>query len=257
MIPVGDDNPTIRAPLMTVAVLATTFAAWIVLQGAGFSEFDLAASVCNLGMVPGELTQRAAVGTGVPIGPEWMCVVDRSPLNVVTPVTSVFLHGSWGHIIGNALFLWVFGNNVEDVMGRGRFLVFYLVCGLAASAAHVFVDPSSPVPTVGASGAISGVMGAYLVLFPRVQVRMFFWFLIFFRVIAFPAWAVLIWWFAVQLLSGLPDILSPNPSLAGGVAFWAHIGGFVAGVALVKPFENRHLVERRRAAFAAWGVPAG
>ena len=105
--------------------------------------------------------------------------------------------------------------------------------------------------------AISGVMGAYLLLFPKVRVRMFFWFLIFFRIFAVPAWAVLAWWFVTQLIGGLPDIISPNPELAGGVAFWAHVGGFVAGVVLVRLFEKPALVERRRLAFAAWGIPPG
>jgi membrane associated rhomboid family serine protease len=257
MIPLSDENPTLRTPWATVGILVVTFAVWVLVQGAGFSERDLAFSICNLGMVPGELSGRVSIGTAVPISREWACAVDNNAINWLTPAISVFLHGSWGHILGNALFFWVFGNNVEDVMGRGRFLVFYLFCGLAAAAAHVMVDPASPVPTVGASGAISGVMGAYLMLFPKVRVRMFFWFLIFFRIFAVPAWLVLVWWFVTQLISGLPDVIAPNPELAGGVAFWAHIGGFVAGAALVRAFENPRLVARRRLAFAGWGVPAG
>lgn len=257
MIPISDENPTLRTPWATIALLGGIFGAWFLIQGAGFSAVDLAASVCNLGMVPGELSGKAPLGTAVPLGHGLACVVDAQPVNWATPVISLFLHGSWGHILGNALFFWVFGNNVEDVMGRGRFVAFYLVCGLAAGAAHVAVAPASPVPTVGASGAISGVMGAYLVLFPRVRVRMLFWFLLFFRIFEVPAWAVLIWWFATQLIGGLPDVISPTPALSGGVAFWAHIGGFAAGIALVKVFEDPALVSRRRRAFAAWGVPAG
>jgi membrane associated rhomboid family serine protease len=257
MIPLSDENPTIRTPWVTVGMLVTMFASWVFVQGAGFSERDLAFSICNLGLVPGEISGRAPIGTSVPISTQWACVVDHNRINWLTPVISMFLHGSWAHILGNALFFWVFGNNVEDVMGRGRFLFFYVFCGIAAGAAHVIVEPASPVPTVGASGAISGVMGAYLMLFPRVRIRMFFWFLIFFRIIAVPAWLVLIWWFATQLISGLPDVIAPNPSLAGGVAFWAHIGGFAAGALLVKAFENPALVQRRRMAFAGWGVPAG
>ena len=107
----------------------------------------------------------------------------------------MFLHGGWGHLLGNMLFFWVFGNNIEDSMGPGRFLVFYLICGLVAAGAHVLVEPASPVPTVGASGAISGVLGAYLVLYPKVRVNMLFIFIIFFKVFAIPAWLVLIWWF--------------------------------------------------------------
>ena len=257
MFPISDENPTLRTPVATLLILAAMFATWVLVQGAGFSERDIAFSVCNLGLVPGELTGLAPVGLRVPIASRWDCVVDRDAINLITPLTSMFLHGSWGHILGNALYLWVFGNNVEDVMGRARFVAFYLLCGLAAGATQVAVDPASPVPTVGASGAIAGMMGAYLVLFPRVRVRMVVPLLILFPTFLAPAWGVLIWWFGTQLLSGLPDLVSPNPELAGGVAFWAHIGGFVTGAALVKVFENPRLVERRRLAFAAWGIPAG
>ena len=257
MIPLSDENPTIRFPLMTVLILIGMFTVWIGVQGAGFDERALAFSVCNLGMVPGELTQLAPLGSGVPIAREYDCIVDAERINYLTPVLSLFLHGSWGHLLGNALFFWVFGNNIEDGMGRGRFLAFYLICGLAASVAHIAVEPASPVPTVGASGAISGVMGAYLVLYPRVRVRMLFYFLIFFKVIPLPAWAVLLWWFGMQLLTGLPDILSPNPEIAGGVAVWAHIGGFVAGVLLIKGFERPELLARRRIALASLGIRTG
>jgi membrane associated rhomboid family serine protease len=257
VIPLSDENPTLRTPLMTVGILAVTFAAWVFVQGAGVSEYALVSSVCNLGMVPGELTHEAELGLAVPLSPAWQCVVDDEPINWLTPLLSMFLHGGWGHIVGNALFLWIFGNNVEDVMGRARFLAFYLTAGLAAALAHVASQPGSPVPTVGASGAISGVMGAYLLLFPRVRVRMLFWFLLYFRVLRVPAWAVLVWWFTTQLLIGLPSLLAPSPEVAGGVAVWAHVGGFVAGVLLVRLFENPRLVAQRRATFSAYGIPAG
>jgi membrane associated rhomboid family serine protease len=221
------------------------FAVWVLVQGAGGDEGLLAASVCNLGMVPGELTGLAPLGSGVPIGRDLACVIDNQSINLLTPVLSMFLHGGWMHIIGNAMFLWVFGNNVEDVVGRRRFLAFYLICGLAAAAAHIAVDPRSPVPTVGASGAVSGVMGAYLVLFPKVRVRMLFIFVIILKVIPLPAWLVLLYWFGLQLLSGIPELLSPNPEMAGGVAFWAHVGGFVAGALLAKVFVNTRLLQRR------------
>lgn len=262
MIPIGDENPTFRQPIVTYAILGVIFATWLLVQGGGFpgNERQLAASACNYGMVPAELLQTLPVGYGVPLGRDpttgrvIACIIDREPINVLTPVTSMFLHGGWAHIIGNSLFFWVFGNNVEDSMGRGRFVVFYLICGLAAAAAHVFVAPRSPVPTVGASGAISGVMGAYLVLYPRVRVKMLFWFGFFIRVFLIPAWAVLLWWFALQILEGLPQ-LRPVDVVRGGTAVWAHVGGFVAGVALVKIFENRSLVRRKAAvadARAAW-----
>lgn len=257
MIPIADENPTLRTPVATIGILLAMGFVWVVVQDAGFSAYTLAASICNLGLVPGEITGRAPVGMAIPIASGLSCVVDRESVNWLTPFISIFLHAGWLHLLGNALFFWVFGNNVEDVMGRMRFVVFYLICGLAASAAQVAVNPASPVPTVGASGAISGVMGAYLVLFPRVRVKMLFPLLIIFPIIAFPAWAVLIWWFASQLLSGLPEMLASQQPATGGVAFWAHVGGFVAGVSLVRPFENPVLVGRRRVAFAKWAIPAG
>src|ERR671931_1384546 len=168
MIPISDDNPTLRTPVMTYLILGTTWAVWIFVQAAGLDPMALAASVCNLGLVAGEITRLAPVGEAVPMGGNAVCVVDRDPINVLTPITSMFLHGSWGHILGNSLYLWVFGNNIEDSMGRFRFLVFYVLCGFAAAATQVAMAPSSPVPMVGASGAISGVMGAYLLLYPRV-----------------------------------------------------------------------------------------
>jgi membrane associated rhomboid family serine protease len=187
----------------------------------------------------------APLGTAVPLGRGLACVVDNEPINILTPFTSMFLHGGWGHLLGNLMFFWVFGNNVEDSMGRFRFLVFYLICGVAAAAAHILVQPSSPLPTVGASGAISGVLGAYLVLYPKIRVNMLFIFVIFFKVIAIPAWVVLVFWFLWQVITGLPELMAVRPDVSGGVAVWAHIGGFVAGMVLIKLFENRTLVARR------------
>ena len=244
MIPISDENPTLHTPIATWLILGTMFAVWLVGQGAGLDPETLGRTVCNFGLVPGEITHRAALGTAVPIGPRMACVVDRDAINIFTPITSMFLHGGWGHILGNALFFWVFGNNIEDSMGPGRFLSFYLLCGLIAAATHVLMDPASPVPTVGASGAISGVLGAYLVLYPRVRVNMMFP-PIFFRTFGIPAWLVLMWWFGMQALSAY---LTPlNPEVSNGVAVWAHIGGFIAGMVLVKAFENPALVEKRNA----------
>ena len=246
MFPISDDNPTLHTPWMTYVILALIFASWLTLQGAGFSEEQLAASICNLGMVPAELMHTRPVGFGVPITRELACVIDDQPINWLTPITSMFLHGSWGHILGNALFFWVFGNNIEDSMGPWRFVVFYLLCGLIAAGAHIALDPRSPVPTVGASGAISGVMGAYLVLYPRAHVRLLVWILFFIRIVPVPAWAALLWWFGWQIIAGLPQLSPLRPDVSGGVAVWAHVGGFVAGVLLVKLFENDVLVAKRR-----------
>ena len=245
MIPLSDNHPTLRVPLMTYAILAGILATWFLVQGAGFDAYAMAVSVCNLGMVPGELTHMAPLGTAVPLGNNLACVVDDDPINVLTPFTSMFLHGGWGHLLGNLMFFWVFGNNVEDSMGRIRFLLFYLICGLAAAVAHIMVQPASPLPTVGASGAISGVLGAYLVLYPRIRVNMLFIFIIFFKVIALPAWVVLLFWFLWQLVAGIPELTAVRPDVSSGVAVWAHIGGFVAGFVLVKIFENPLLVARR------------
>jgi membrane associated rhomboid family serine protease len=245
MIPLGDEHPTLRTPYMTYAILAALVGTWVFVQGAGFNEQQLAASICNLGMVPGEITHQAPLGSGVPLGDGLACIIDNDRINIFTPFISMFLHGGWGHLLGNCLFFWVFGNNIEDSMGHVRFLVFYLLCGLAAAATHILVQPGSPVPTVGASGAISGVLGAYLVLYPRVRVRMLFWFIIFFKIIPIPAWAVLMWWFLWQILAGLPELMSVRPEVSSGVAVWAHIGGFITGAILVKFFENPLLVARR------------
>ncbi len=247
MIPLGDEYPTVSTPVMTYAILAGMVATWLFVQGGGLpaNDIKLATSICNFGMVPGELTHMARLGTAVPLGDGLACVVDNEPINILTPLTSMFLHGGWLHLLGNALFFWVFGRKIEDSMGSRRFLLFYLVCGLAAAGAQVLMEPTSPVPTVGASGAISGVLGAYLVLYPRVKVKMLFFFIIFFKIIPLPAWLVLIWWFFLQVLSGLPELMSVRTDVSGGVAVWAHIGGFVTGLILVKFFENRRLVARR------------
>jgi membrane associated rhomboid family serine protease len=254
MIPIGDESRAVRTPVITYLLLALLGAVWVLVQGGGFDERVLAATVCNLGLVPGEITSQAVVGTQIPIGPGLACVVDREPVNVLTPLTSMFLHGSWGHLLGNALFLWVFGRNVEDGMGRLRFLVFYVLCGLAAAAAQVFVNPISPVPMVGASGAISGVLGGYLVLYPRVRVRvLFIWFVII-QILRIPAYLVLLWWIAYQVLLGLPELTALDSEVSAGVAFWAHIGGFVAGLITIKLFARKDYVERHKAAgFAGLG----
>jgi membrane associated rhomboid family serine protease len=247
MIPISDENPTLHTPVMTYALIAIIAGVWFFVQGAGFNEYKLAASICNWGMMPGELTHRAALGLHVPIARGLDCVVDNDSINKFTPLTSMFLHGGWAHIIGNGIFFWVFANNIEDSMGSFRFLVFYLICGLAAAGAHILVQPASPIPTVGASGAISGVLGAYLVLYPRVRVNMLFWIFFFIRVIPLPAWLVLVYWFAVQVITGLPQLSQVRPQMTEGVAVWAHVGGFVAGVLLVKVFENRSRVAERSA----------
>jgi membrane associated rhomboid family serine protease len=245
VFPIGDDNPTFRTPLVTIGIIVTMLAVWVFGQGGGWDGELLARTVCTCGLVPAELTHLRPVGFAIPIGYGLGCLIDHDWINWATPLISMFLHGSWGHVGANALFLWVFGNNVEDVMGRPRFLVFYLLCGFIAATAQVLVNPSSPVPTVGASGAISGALGAYLLLYPRVSVRMYFPPIFVFRL---PAWFVLLFWFAIQFASGLPQLWNPAPSISGGVAVWAHIGGFAAGALLSRAFEDPELVAMHRAA---------
>ncbi|MEP7067376.1 MAG: rhomboid family intramembrane serine protease [Gemmatimonadota bacterium] len=235
MIPLGDDIRPERRPVMTWLLLAVTWAVWLFLQQAGFDSLALATSVCDWGMVPGELTHRAPLGYSVPIGPGMACIVDNYAINRLTPLLSIFLHGGWGHIIGNSIYLAVFGNNVEGAMGSLRFLVFYLVCGLVAAASHIAINPASAIPTVGASGAISGILGGYLVLFPRARIRMYFPPIFLFSI---PAVLVLLFWFGEQLLTGLPQLSAVDPDVSGGVAVWAHVGGFLAGAVLVRLFAK-------------------
>lgn len=240
MFPLRDDNPTVLTPIVTAGLIMANVAVWFYVQGMGLTPAMLVDSVCAYGAIPAELTGRVRSPTVVELAPGMACELGGPrPLTVVS---SMFLHGSWVHLIANMWFLWLFGNNIEDAMGHGRFAMFYLLTGIIAAGAHIWSEPSSPVPIVGASGAISGVMGAYLLLYPRVRIETLFIFVIILRIIAVPAWFVLILWFALQLLSGYTAPVGAT----GGIAFWAHVGGFLAGVVLVRPFENRRLRARRR-----------
>jgi membrane associated rhomboid family serine protease len=237
VFPYHDENETQRPPYVTIALIAINVLAWLLVQGAG-ATLPLAQSVCELGLIPGELTASVAPGTPFEMGEGLVCLTDpgRQTRNVIT---SMFMHGSWMHLLGNMWFLWLFGNNIEDSMTRPRFVAFYLLSGLGAALAQVFADPSSAVPMVGASGAISGVMGAYLVLFPRVRVFTMVPLGFFLTSIALPAWAMLLYWAFLQFAGGVTSVIGEQ---TGGVAFWAHLGGFVAGVVLVKVFERRDRV---------------
>jgi membrane associated rhomboid family serine protease len=237
VFPYHDENETQRTPLVTMALIALCGLAWVFYQGAG-SPMAIAESVCNAGLIPGELTMSLRPGTRFPMGEGLVCLTDpgRQTANVLT---SMFLHGSWMHLLGNMWFLWLFGNNIEDSMTRPRFVAFYLLCGLAAALAQVAANPDSEIPMVGASGAISGVMGAYLVLFPRVRVYTMIPLGFFLQSMALPAWVMLIYWGFLQLVGGVTSVVSEQ---SGGVAFWAHLGGFLAGVVLIKVFERRDRV---------------
>jgi membrane associated rhomboid family serine protease len=241
MFPYRDDNPTLSTPIITIFLIGANVAVWVLIQGMG-SDPRLAQSICELGLIPAEFLGRVLPGTSVPLSPTATCVlgVER---HWYTPLTSMFLHGGWFHLIGNMWFLWLFGNNVEDSMGRARYLVFYLLSGLAAAATQTFMNPNSAIPMVGASGAISGVMGAYIVLYPRVRVHMLIFLGFFITRAAVPAYLMLGYWFLLQILGGLPSLGDET----GGVAFWAHAGGFVTGALLIQLFKDPELVARHRA----------
>jgi membrane associated rhomboid family serine protease len=213
MIPLRDVIPSRTTPYITVTIITLNALAWLF-------EVSLPHEVLNdfltiYGVVP----------------------ADFSP---PTLITSMFLHGSWSHVIGNMWYLWIFGDNVEDRVGHGRFIVFYLLCGIAASLGQIAVDPNSLLPTIGASGAIAGVMGAYFVLYPhsRVLTLIPWWFL---QIVELPAIALLGFWFLMQLFSAGAIAVTANTHGGGGVAFAAHVVGFVAGVGGVFVFRKREL----------------
>lgn len=239
MFPYRDDNPTLRTPVVTIGVIALNTAVWVLVQGMG-TDPALTRSVCQLGLIPGELLHRIPAGTAVPLGPGASCVVGYGA-TWLTPLSSMFLHGSWFHLIGNMWFLWLFGNNVEDSMGRARYALFYLLSGLGAAATQTLLSPTSAVPMVGASGAISGVMGAYVILYPTVQVHMLVVLVVFITRIVVPAYLMLGYWFLLQLLQGTATLGSTR-----GVAFWAHVGGFIAGAGLIFLFRDPELVAEHR-----------
>jgi len=237
MFPIRDDNPNIGIAYTTYAIVILNGLAWVFLQGMGM-EPQLSGSVCRLGLIPGELLHNLTAYSAVELGPGNICPIDEASA-WVTPLTAMFTHGGWLHIIGNMWFLWIFGDNVEDSMGHLRFAVFYLLCGLGAAAVQIAADPSSPIPMVGASGAIGGVMGAYILLYPRVHVHMLIILGFYITTIAVPAVLMLGYWFAVQLLSSFSAV-----NTQGGVAFWAHVGGFISGALLVLFFKDKKLLAR-------------
>ncbi len=212
MFPIRDHNPSGRTPLVTIALIVINVVVFLAYFPA-LSDWDLQRFYMTWGIVPA----RVLTGDGIE-----------------TVVTHMFLHGGWMHLAGNMLFLWIYGDNLEDEMGPVGFLVFYLVCGFAAAALQIAPEPGSQIPMVGASGAIAGVMGGYLLLFPRAKIDVLFIFVIFFRIFALPAWIILGIWLGLQVFSGLA-----TPTGGGGVAYWAHVGGFIAGLVLTVPIWLR------------------
>ena len=232
MFPLSDDNPTRRPPLATIAIILLNALTWAFVQGLG-APGPLAESLCLYGLIPGDLLGTVAPGTRQPLSDTLVCVLDGSGSGT-SIITSMFMHGGWFHIIGNMWFLWVFGDNVEDVMGPVRFVLFYLLCGLGAAGAQVLTDMDSTLPMVGASGAIGGVMGAYALLFPKARVNTLIFLGFYITTISVPAIFMLGYWFLLQILGGLPALGSSE----GGVAFWAHVGGFVSGLVLIGAFAR-------------------
>lgn len=217
MIPLRDDNPTRTVAFVTILLIGVNVVAFFYELSLPNRQ-SLEAFFADFALTPAAVTHATA------------------PAVYQTVLTSMFLHGGWLHLIGNMLYLWIFGNNVEDSLGHFKFIGFYLLCGVAAAAAQIAISPNSRVPMVGASGAVSGVLGAYLLLFPRARVLVLLPIWIFLRFVYVPAWLMLIFWFGLQLLSGAATF---NRMEAGGIAFWAHIGGFVAGMILVLVFRKR------------------
>ena len=226
--PIYDHNPVDRTPIVTYVIIGLNVAVWLFGQGGGMFSALFDQAMCRFALVSGDLFSTIPAGTGIRISDYGICWFDAKP-NFYTLFTHMFMHGSWLHIIGNMWYLWIFGDNIENALGRVRFVIFYLLCGLVAAGAQMATDLSSVVPMVGASGAISGVLGAYLVLHPRSRIKAM---IFFFIVVEVPALVVLGFYFLLQLYNGLYG-------LDQGIAYWAHIGGFVAGLALVKLMKKK------------------
>ena len=220
MIPLRDDNPTVLKPVVTVGfIVASTVVFLYQMSLLSADPRLLNRFIAQMGMVPASIAQGRLPGTG----------------GYLTIFSSMFLHGGLVHLGGNMLYLWIFGNNIEDSMSHLRFVVFYFVVGLAAGLTHLVFDSTSTVPTIGASGAVSGILGAYLVLFPQARIKTLVTLGFFFRIIYLPAWFLLLFWIGFQVLS---QVLVPMNPMGGGVAYAAHIGGFLAGVVLIPLFRK-------------------
>ncbi len=230
MIPIRDETPRYSTPYVTYFIIALDVLVFVLELAAG-SNGQLDALIRQFGVVPRRFTLDLAGGHFDPVGA------------FVPILTAMFLHGSWLHIIGNMWVLWIFGDNIEDYLGHFPYLLFYLGTGVIAFLTHIALNLDSRVPTLGASGAIAGVMGAYFLLYPRARVLVWFPPIFFFHL---PAWLVLGYWFLIQFLSGTATSIG-NTAASGGVAVWAHVGGFLAGMALIKL-----LPERSRRRYGAW-----
>ncbi|PWU12278.1 MAG: rhomboid family intramembrane serine protease [Terriglobia bacterium] len=218
MFPLRDTQPSYSTPVVTVLLIVVNVLVFLF-------EFSLE-----------PYSQNAFIET-------YGLVPDR--FHLLNIFTSMFLHGGWMHVLGNMWFLWIFGDNIEDILGHGKFLLFYLLCGVAAALAQTLLNPFSRVPMVGASGAIAGVMGAYMIKFPTSQIRTLAFIFFFITTFEVPAWVMLIYWFGIQLVSGVGSIGYTQVS-QGGTAFFAHVGGFIAGMAIINLLRPQQRFARRR-----------
>ncbi len=223
MIPLRDDQPTFSTPFVNLFLIVLNV--MVFLWELSISHRALSLFMVEFGVVPRHML-AALTGHSY----------DPVPAVVLPLFTSMFLHASFLHVAGNMLFLWIFGDNVEDYLGHFAYLVFYLLCGVAAGATHILLNQGSRVPSVGASGAIAGVMGAYFILYPRARVLVWFPPIFLFHV---PAWLMLGYWFVGNFLSGAATAIAETSQTSGGIAFWAHVGGFVAGVIMINVFGER------------------
>jgi membrane associated rhomboid family serine protease len=251
VIPLKDSIPTERLPWVTIALIVVNVVVYFGLQAGGILDGPDQATVVEYGAIPYEITHPGdaceSSGEQLVCGPAGEIREDQPP-TWLTVLTSMFMHGSILHLGGNMLFLWIFANNIEDSMSKVRFIVFYLLGGLAAIALQVLVDPDSAVPTIGASGAIAAVLGGYVVQFPGARVIAAVFIIFFFTVVELPALLVLGFWFLQQIVFGSLDWVSPTGGGGGGVAYFAHIGGFVFGMAAIRLFaQRRAAVPPRRA----------
>lgn len=211
MIPLRDSQRSNSTPVVTIGLIVVNVLAF--LYQTSLDRFSLNHVIMEYGVVP-------------------------SRLELTSLLTSMFLHGGWMHLIGNMWFLWIYGDNVEDILGHTKYLIFYLACGVAAALAHVALNGDSRMPTIGASGAIAGVMGAYMIKFPRARIITLIFLFVFVTTIEIPAYAILLYWFAIQIFSGVGSIGYSQIS-QGGVAWFAHVGGFVTGIVLVMLMRTR------------------
>ncbi len=225
MIPLRDDNPISITPIVTWALIAVNVLVFLYQISLGPNAGQR--FVFQFGAIPAVIVGERGLPVGLAVIPPGMSIV-----------TSMFLHGGWMHLIGNMWFLWIFGNNIEEAMGHFRFAAFYGLCGFLASASHIFANPESVLPTIGASGAIAGALGAYIMLYPRARVWTLIFLFFFIRLMYIPAWVVLGGWIFLQFLNGS---MASGTQDTGGIAFWAHVGGFIAGVLLVGLFKKRNV----------------